>query len=141
MPPDVHGWSFGKRNVPRLGLTLVSVHHTLDARRSVGLPDLTGSWSATSYAAAGPNAPASVQETALEVGMWWPCRVISRWARGPSAPRGPAGDRGMLSAGQEDVGLDHYQVRGYQAWYRHITSSVPRFAGDRTVAARLRQTG
>ena len=27
---------------PRLGLTLAPAHHTLDARRAVGLPDLTG---------------------------------------------------------------------------------------------------
>ena len=34
--------SAGEGPFPRLGLTLVPAHHTLDARRAVGLPSLTG---------------------------------------------------------------------------------------------------
>ena len=29
---------------------------------------------------------------------------------------------------KNETGLDHYQVRGYQAWYRHITLSMTALA-------------
>lgn len=29
-----------------------------------------------------------------------------------------------FQAARNETGLDHYQVRGYQAWYRHITLSM-----------------
>jgi hypothetical protein len=38
--------------------------------------------------------------------------------------RGQVGDRGVLPSGQERGRLDHYQVRRYDAWYRHITLAL-----------------
>ena len=34
------------------------------------------------------------------------------------------GNRGLLRRGQDKAGLDHYQVRRYRAWYRHVTLSM-----------------
>jgi hypothetical protein len=34
------------------------------------------------------------------------------------------GRGGALSAGQGEVGLDHYEVRRWPGWYRHITLAL-----------------
>ncbi|GAA2957088.1 hypothetical protein GCM10020227_25270 [Streptomyces flavovirens] len=43
-----------------------------------------------------------------------------------------AGSRWMVEecfqAAKNETGLDHYQVRGYTAWYRHITPSMAALA-------------
>src|SRR5438445_668 len=38
--------------------------------------------------------------------------------------RHPVEDRGMLPAGRNYAGLDHYQARDWRAWYAHITLSM-----------------
>src|SRR5437763_17134086 len=46
-------------------------------------------------------------------------------AAGPDLDRrGTLADRGVLPAGQNEAGLDHYQVRSWRAWYAHITLSM-----------------
>ena len=41
-------------------------------------------------------------------------------------PRGrdPVGDRGGFQQAKNEVGLDHYQVRRWPGWYRHITLAL-----------------
>jgi hypothetical protein len=33
-----------------------------------------------------------------------------------------------LAEAENEAGLDHYQVRRYRAWYRHVTLSMPAHA-------------
>jgi len=43
-----------------------------------------------------------------------------------------------FEAGKNEVGLDHYQVRLYHAWYRHITLAMLAHAFLAVLAARAR---
>lgn len=46
-----------------------------------------------------------------------------RWPSWPGSPD-PVEDRGSIQFTKNETGLDHYQVRKYDAWYRHITLSM-----------------
>ncbi|MEV5646474.1 hypothetical protein AB0L67_41540 [Streptomyces flaveolus] len=41
----------------------------------------------------------------------------------------------MLQTAKSDCGLDHYQVRLYHAWYRHITLAMAALAALTAVRA------
>ncbi len=45
-----------------------------------------------------------------------------------------------LAEAKNETGLDHYQVRRYRSWHRHITLSRPAHA-FLTVTARVEQVG
>jgi len=34
------------------------------------------------------------------------------------------GDRGQLQTAKGEVGLDHYEVRRWPGWYRHVTLAL-----------------
>ena len=54
--------------------------------------------------------------------MHWPARHIAAGigARGWHT----LGDEDSFEAAKGEVGLDHYEVRSWQGWYRHITLSM-----------------
>jgi hypothetical protein len=70
-----------------------------------------GCWCAAAAATASwPSTPATARPKP-------PC---SAWSGGP----GPGGRSRRASAGQNEVGLDHYEVRKWPGWYRHITLAL-----------------
>ena len=73
--------------------------HWLLARRSISDPA-----EIAYYICFGPSAT-SVDELVRIAGSRWPIEECFQTAK-------------------NETGLDHYQVRGYSAWYRHITLSM-----------------
>jgi SRSO17 transposase len=56
----------------------------------------------------------------------WPFTAAGRRAGHAARARGVAGAgwEDCFAEAKNEAGLDHYQVRRYRAWYRHVTLSM-----------------
>jgi SRSO17 transposase len=87
------------------------------------------------------RSPAPGEKGQLELAFFrcWPPRPVT--LPGLVAVAGARWGTGDCLAGAKgDAGLDHYQVRKYRAWYRHITLSMPAHAFP-AVTARASRPG